>query len=196
MTAARADAQRETAATSRLQAGAVRPSWRAMRLLRCLTLFALICLPAFAAAPPVSPDWNRVQVGPMKTSIYIGSVTLTTRPFVRSGDTFSSIYSAKVFPWAFWNETGTIHIHLTPADLAKLARGERCEFTGEAHNQKNKPRHVTGYADPHGPDRGKIKVRIGADDVELIFNGTYRLSVFFKQAGAAQNASKPATPAP
>jgi hypothetical protein len=168
----------------------------AMRLLRGLSLFTLICAAVFAAAPPVTPGWNRVQVGPMKTSIYIGSVTLTTRPFVRTGDTFSSTYTAKVFPWAFWNESGDILIRLTPADLAKLARGERCEFTGEAHNQKHKPRHVSGHADPGGPDRGRIKVRIGADDVELIFNGTYQLAVFTRQAEATQPARSPATPTP
>lgn len=166
-----------------------------MRLPRCASLLLLGSTLAFAAGPAASPGWNRVQVPPMKTSIYVGSVTLTTQPFVRHGDDFTSTYAAKVFPWAFWNETGTITIHLTPEDLARLERGERCEFTGEAANHRHKPRHVTGYADPAEGSRGRIKVRIGADGIKLVFNGTYALSVFTVEPDA-QNASSPATPAP
>ena len=141
--------------------------------LLCLLLPACV----WAAAPAVTPGWNRVLVGPTKTSIYVGSVTLTTRPFVRDDRTLVSTYAAKVFPWMFWNESGDIAITLGPEELAKLERGERCVFTGEARNHKGKPRQVTGHADPTGPDTGKIKVRIGAGDVELIFNGTYSLAV-------------------
>lgn len=166
-----------------------------MRLLRCLPLLGLGAALAFGAGPAAEPGWNRVQVPPMKTGIYIGSVTLTTEPFVRDGDAFTSTYAAKVFPWAFWNETGTITIHLTPADFAKLARGERCAFTGEAENHRHKPRQVTGYADPGEPNHGKIKVRISADGIQLIFNGTYTLAVFTAEP-SAQNASRPATPSP
>lgn len=141
--------------------------------LLCLLLPACV----WAAAPAVTPGWNRVLVDPTKTSIYVGSVTLTTQPFVRDDLTLVSTYAAKVFPWMFWNETGDITITLNAEQLARLERGERCEFTGEAQNHKGKPRHVTGHADPTGPDTGKIKVRIGAGDVELIFNGTYHLAV-------------------
>lgn len=153
-------------------------------------LFLCLAIGALAAPPPVTSGWNRVQVPAMKTSIYVGSVTLTTQPFVREGADFTSTYAAKVFPWFFWSETGQIRIKLTPNDLAKLERGERCEFTGNALNHKQKPRHVTGYADPTGPDVGRIKVRIGVDDVELIFNGTYRLAaVKVHAAGGAQDSS-------
>jgi len=88
----------------------------------------------------------------------------------------STTYDARVFPWFFWSESGRITITLSDAALANLAKGETAEFTGEAFNQKNKPRKVTGRAQPADASSGKIKVRITVDDVELIFNGTYRFS--------------------
>jgi hypothetical protein len=121
-------------------------------------------------------DWDSVTVAPVKTSIYVGSVTLKTDVFRREGDKFETTYEAKVWPWFFWSETGRITITLPYASLEKLARGERVEFTGEALNQKNKPRHVTGYAERADAAKGKIKVRIGVDDTELIFNSTYRFN--------------------
>lgn len=142
----------------------------------CIFLSLLGTSGVFAQSSPTH-EWNRVTVEPMKTSIYVGSVKLLTTPFVRDGDHYRATYQAKVFPWAFWNENGKILITLSDADRAKLQRGERCEFTGEAFNQKNKPRKITGYADPAQSNTGKIKVRIGVDDIELVFNGPYTLSV-------------------
>jgi hypothetical protein len=121
-------------------------------------------------------EWDSVSIEPVKTSIYVGSVKLTTTEFRREGDRFSSTYEAKVWPWFFWSETGHITITLPYAELEKLARGERVEFTGEALNNKNKPRHVTGHAERTNAATGKIKVRIGVDDTELIFNSTYRFN--------------------
>jgi len=121
-------------------------------------------------------DWVSVTVAPMKTSIYVGSVTLRTGIFQREGDKFSTTYEAKVWPWFFWSETGRITMTLPFADLAKLAKGERVEFTGEAINYHNKPRKVTGRADRIDGATGKIKVRISVDDTELIFNGGYRFN--------------------
>lgn len=128
-------------------------------------------------AAPTGPavEWRTVAIEAMNTSIYIGRVTLTTSEFTRTGEQFTATYEARVWPWAFWNETGRITINLPSADIARLQRGERVEFTGEATNHRNKPRHVTGRADRTGEGTGKIKVRIGVDDTELIFNGTYRV---------------------
>lgn len=117
----------------------------------------------------------RVTVAPMKTSIYVGSVTLTTTDFQPQDENFKATYEAKVRPWFFWGETGQITIKLPVTDLTRLALGQPIEFTGEAANHKNKPRTVTGRAQPAGPTSGKIKVRIMADGIELIFNGTYQL---------------------
>lgn len=142
---------------------------------RCGLLLLTLALGG-AAAETSAPAAAHVVVGPMKTSIYVGSVTLVTADFVQTGDLFNSTYEAKVRPWFFWGETGRITIKLPAADLTRLALGQTVEFTGEAANHKNKPRTVTGRAQPAGPLSGKIKVRIMADGVELIFNGTYQLT--------------------
>ncbi len=142
-------------------------------IVRLLVVSALL-FAAARAADGVAPALDRVSVPAMKTSIYVGSVTLTTSEFRRDGDQFSATYDAKVFPWFFWGETGGIAITVTAADLERLARGETVEFAGEALNHKKKPRKVTGRAQPADARSGKIKVRIHVDDVELIFNGPYR----------------------
>ena len=140
-----------------------------MKLCLLLMLGAAASLPAAPAALP-SP---RVDVAPMKTSIYVGTVRLTTTTFVRAGDDFTATYEARVFPWFFWSETGRITIHLPLPALARLAAGETVEFTGQAVNQKDKPRAVTGRAQRTDATSGRIKVRIMADGVELVFNSTY-----------------------
>ena len=145
-----------------------------------LSRLRLCLLLALAAGVPLRADLPflaspHVQVAPMKTSIYLGSVTLTTTEFVPLDDNFTATYEAKVRPWFFWSETGQITIKLPGTDLTRLALGQTVEFTGEAANHKNKPRPVTGRAQPADSASGKIKVRIMADGIELIFNGTYRL---------------------
>jgi hypothetical protein len=144
---------------------------RLIVMLRLLIVLFACSHAAFATAAPV----DGVMVPAMKTSIYVGSVTLTTSEFRRSGDEFSATYEAKVFPWFFWSETGGITMRVPEAELARLAQGETIEFTGDAFNHKNKPRKVTGRAQPADNASGKIKVRIHVDDVELIFNGPYQL---------------------
>lgn len=146
-----------------------------MKLSRLYLLLALCAVGSLPAAPALKTStWNTVEVEPASTSIYVGSVKLTTSEFRRSGDRFSATYEAKVWPWVFWNEHGDISITIPSADLDRLERGERVEFTGSASNHKHKPRTITGWAERHNPGTGKIKVRIGVDDTELIFNTTYR----------------------
>ena len=139
-------------------------------MLLSLGLVSFVSVRADEAATP-----TRVAVPSMKTSIYVGSVTLKTTIFERSADSWSATYDARVFPWAFWSEHGEIAITLAEADLARLARGETVNFTGDAKNHKGKPRAVTGRAEPAGSKDGRIKVRIRVDDVELVFNGHYTL---------------------
>jgi len=139
--------------------------------------FALALVVAWAtparAEEPALP--TRVDVPVMKTSIYVGRVTLTTTAFVRAGDSWSATYDASVFPWAFWSEHGDISISLPEADLARLGQGETVNFTGDAKNHKGRPREVTGRAEPTDATTGRIKVRIRVDGVELVFNGGYTL---------------------
>ena len=145
-----------------------------MRIPRLCLLLAMAAVGALRAdTTQPAGDWDLVRVDPVRTSIYVGSVGLTMSDFRRHGDRYTASYEAKVRPWFFWNETGHLAITLTAADLGRLARGERVEFKGEATNHKNKPRHITGWAERHDPVAGKIKVRIGVDDTELIFNSTY-----------------------
>jgi hypothetical protein len=150
---------------------------RPMRLCRLIFLPLCCALASLHAAAPAAAltSWDHVTVAPMKTSIYVGSVTLTTGTFVRHDSTLATNYEAKVWPWFFWSETGQITITLTDANLASISRGETTEFTGEAANHRKKPRAVTGRAQPLDANTGKIKIRIMADGHELIFNGTYRL---------------------
>lgn len=138
-------------------------------MLRALIPACLVVASALGA--PARPE--QVTVPAMKTGIYVGSVTLSTEPFVRDGDRFLSTYEAKVWPWVFWSESGRITITLSEADFDRLARGETVEFSGDALNHKRKPRKVTGRAQPEGSGAGKIKVRIHVDDVTLVFNGGY-----------------------
>ena len=141
-----------------------------------LTAFALFpCFPALAALPH-----NTVTVAVSKTSIYVGSVTLTTTPFkCDTGTTFAADYKARVVPYFFSNEHGKIWIDFTEEQFAKLARGERVHFTGRAKNNDDEERRVEGHATPTAPNslEGKIKVRVFVSPkIELIFNTTYRLS--------------------
>ncbi len=153
-----------------------------MRLSKLLGVFLFIVFASLRAetgAPPpasapVPTPWDHVRVSPMKTSIYVGSVRLTTGIFERQGSNLSTTYDARVVPWFFWGETGRITITLTDADLAQLAKGQTAEFSGEGTNQKNKPRKISGRAQPADASSGKIKVRVMADGIELIFNGTYQ----------------------
>lgn len=150
-----------------------------MRLTGIFLLSLLAALTQLSAQTPpaVATGWDRVKIPAMKTSIYVGSVTLSTNVFERHGSTLNSTYEAKVFPWFFWGETGRISITLDDAELAHLAKGETAEFTGEAFNHKHKPRAVSGRAQPIDAKSGKMKIRIKVDDLELIFNGTYDLLV-------------------
>ncbi len=124
------------------------------------------------------PDYYReATVDTARTSIYIGAVTLRMPPFEREGAIYSSTYSAKVFPFFFYNEAGTLSITLSDEELRQLAAGERVYFKGEAFNKEGEPRRVEGQADPADARSGKIKVRVWVSkNIELIFNTTYRFT--------------------
>jgi hypothetical protein len=136
-------------------------------------LLALFALPALACAAP----FDTVKLGPAKTSIYIGSVSLETPVLRRRDNRYTSTYSARVFPYFFYNEHGTFAVTFDQAQLDALARGERVNFTGEAINSDRETRSIEGFATPDaaGTPSGKIKVKIlVSKKIELIFNTTYR----------------------
>lgn len=152
------------------------------RLLVFLTLVASGHATPTASTPVVEsapdPRYARVAVERVYTSIYIGRVTLTMPPFERRGtDTYHSTYRASVVPYFFRNERGQLSITLPPADLARLAAGERVHFTGQAANTAGEPRRIEGHADPADAYSGNIKVRVFVTEkIQLIFNTTYRFT--------------------
>ncbi len=137
-----------------------------------------VCLGLTTAAFAASEDrYATVTIAPAKTSIYIGSVTMTMPAFQRTGVGFESSYTAKVFPYFFYNERGTLEIDFSNDQLARLKRGEHVEFSGAARNSAGEDRRIEGHATPADTETGKIKVRVFVSKkIELIFNTTYRFA--------------------
>lgn len=116
-----------------------------------------------------------VEIETAKTSIYIGSVTMTMPRFTRKDGAFSSTYHARVFPYFFSSEKGQLSINVSDDELRRLERGETVQFTGRAENTDGEERRIEGRAVPTDAVTGKIKVRVFVSKkIELIFNTTYR----------------------
>ena len=152
------------------------------RLARFAALFALgifvaAFFPADAGAAENPPArYDRVEVAPAKTSIYIGRVTMTMPTFVRHGTAYEAAYTAKVFPYFFYNETGRLTIEVSDESLRALDRGEAIEFKGCGVSTDGAERPVEGKATPTSLTEGKITVRVFVSKrIELIFNTTSRL---------------------
>ena len=137
------------------------------------------------APAPLPPDdsplggrYAQVTVEPTKTSIYIGSVSLTMPPFARQAGVYSTDYAAKVFPFFFYSERGHLSIEFSEENLRQLLRGETVYFKGHASNSAGAERRIEGRAIPDGANagHGKIKVRVGVGRIELIFNTVYRFT--------------------
>ena len=146
---------------------------RLQRVILVMLVLAPIALPG-AGEPPAR--FNRVEVAPTWTSIYIGTVSLKMPAFARAaaGD-YETTYAARVFPYFFYNENGRLTIRVSAEALRQLERGEVIEFSGRAVNQQGAERRVEGKATPADPASGKIKVRVFVSPrIELIFNTTYR----------------------
>jgi hypothetical protein len=152
----------------------------ALRLAALTVAFAV----AARAADPDLRRYNRVEIAPTKTSIYVGTVSMTMPDFTRANGAYESSYAAKVFPWFFQSESGRLRVEISDEMLRRLERGERVEFTGKAAATNGDERRVEGHATPESPGapHGKIKVRVFVSKrIELIFNTTYR----FPDASAA-----------
>lgn len=129
------------------------------------------------AAPDVAPPrgFERVVVAPTKTSIYVGTISMTMPPFVRKDGRYEAAYVAKVFPYFFYNEHGLLSVEVSDEMLAALARGEPIAFKGRAVRSDGTERRVEGKATPGDARSGKLKVRVFVSRrIELIFNTTYR----------------------
>ncbi len=140
---------------------------------RVSLLAALLATLALGAESPA--PYTRVEVAPTRTSIYIGTVSMTMPPFTRSGEGFESNYVASVFPYFFYNESGSLRIEFSDAAVSQLARGEPVDFTGRATRTDGAERRIEGRATPADARSGKLKVRVFySRRIELIFNTTYR----------------------
>jgi hypothetical protein len=138
--------------------------------------------PAAEARPPDNflpgGRYAQVTVDATQTSIYVGSVSLTMPPFARLAGAYVADYSAKVFPFFFYNERGHISITFSDENLRQLQRGETVHFTGHASTTDGAERRIEGRAIPDGANtgHGKIKVRVWVGKIELIFNTVYRFT--------------------
>ena len=138
-----------------------------------LALFVLAPVSRGAEAP--LSRYATVEIESVKTSIYVGSVTMTMPPLVRKDGAFSSTYNARVFPYFFSSEKGTLSINFSDDELRRLERGETVQFTGRAVNTDGEERRIEGRAVPDNATSGKIKVRVFVSKkIELIFNTKYR----------------------
>ena len=135
------------------------------------------CLATATAIQSRAASSDKVNVETTSTSIYIGRVTLILGQLTRRDGVYSAEYKAKVFPYFFLNEHGTFRIAISDEALARVAKGETIEFTGEAENGSREPRKVTGRATPENDGQGKIKVRIFVTEkIQLVFNTTYKFA--------------------
>jgi len=144
-------------------------------LLACLC--SATCGLAARGAEATLQRYDRVEIATAKTSIFIGSVTLTLTPFARKNGLYRSDYHAKVFPYFFYNERGWISIELPDEALHQLAKGATIQFKGRGMSDDGDERHIEGRAVPADANSGKIKVRVFVSKrIQLIFNTTYRLA--------------------
>ena len=145
-------------------------------MFRRFALVALGWMPLLLPAAESSPTrFDQVTVAPAKTSIYIGTVTMTMPAFVRKNGTYESSYAARVFPFFFSNEQGRVVIELPDDALRQLERGETISFHGRGVRDDGAGRRLEGTATPIDAVSGKLKVRVSVSKrLELIFNTTYR----------------------
>ena len=129
------------------------------------------------ASDTASAGYERVVVAPAKTSIYLGTVAMTMPPFIRVEGGYEATYTAKVFPFFFYNEAGRLRVEIPAESLRQLQRGEVIEFKGLAVRDGGAERRVEGKVTPADARTGKIKVRVFySKRIELIFNTTYQFT--------------------
>ena len=137
-------------------------------------VFAVLALVARAADDSLA-RYDHVVVESAKTSIFIGSVTMSFSPSTRNGGVYEADYSANVFPYFFMNEKGKLYLDAPDEALRKLAHGETVEFAGHGVSADGKPRRFDGTAKPTDAASGKLKIRAYVSKrIELVFNMTYR----------------------
>jgi len=138
-----------------------------------LLTFSTLAATTFCSLASAGP-YDVVRVETVKTSIYVGHVTLTTSLFKRTAGIYATEYKARVFPYFFYNEGGHLWIEFSDDQLAQLAKGETVQFKGRAESDDKESRRVEGRAAPLDANSGKLKVRVFVSPkIELIFNTIY-----------------------
>ncbi len=147
-------------------------------MFRRLFCAASIWLAASAVAAEESLSrFDHVVVDPAKTSIYVGSVTLSLTASTRKAGAYESAYTAKVFPYFFMSEKGKLVLDAPDETLRKLARGETVDFSGRGVSSSGAERRFEGRATPIDAASGKLKVHAFVSKrIDLIFNMTYRFT--------------------
>jgi len=131
--------------------------------------------PSAAEGGRAPRDWRQVDVATTKTSIYIGTVTMEMPTFTRGAGTYTAPYAAKVFPYFFYNESGTLTVDVTDPQLQDLAAGKPIDFSGTAVRKDGALRRVTAKATPADASHGKLDVHVFVSKrIQLIFHTTYR----------------------
>jgi hypothetical protein len=147
-------------------------------MFRPLPFLLLLAAPAFAGAgdPGLLDRYSVVTAAPVSTWVYVGTVTLNATPFIRHGGQYAARYTAKVFPYFFYNESGAMLIDVSDDALRKLAAGAAIAFTGRATRSDGAVRTLDGTATSSGAAGGTIKVKIHVSKkVTLVFDTTYRV---------------------
>jgi hypothetical protein len=135
-----------------------------------------IALAAVAAEESLA-RFDHVVVDPAKTSIYVGSVTMSFSPSTRVAGVYAADYTAKVFPFFFMSEKGQLLLDAPDETLRKLARGEAVDFSGHGTSSSGAERRFEGRATPTDATSGKLKVHAFVSKrIDLIFNMTYRFT--------------------
>jgi hypothetical protein len=188
-TAPRRRAQRERWIARSGFTRTVRPMLRSP-LLAVLVLFT--CAAGLRAADESLARFDRVVVTSAKTSIYIGSVTMSFAPATRQSGAYASDYTAKVFPYFFMSEHGKVVLDAPDDTLRRLARGETVDFTGHGTSSDGGDRRFEGKATPTDATGGKLKVHVFVSKrIDLAFNMTYRFEPVAPPAAPAPPAKSP-----
>jgi hypothetical protein len=127
-----------------------------------------------AADPAKAP--STLRVAPSTATVKAGGkANLTTSTFAPKGEAFVGTYGIKVKPYYFKNETGSLTIHVNPAALRQLRKGEGMSFAGKAVTAGTGEAHsVSCEAVGAGEREGKLTIIIHSENGNIVFNTTYQ----------------------